>query len=140
MSYSAVVLDEASQQKLKDFALDADTNVKVNSIRLPILVRDNGWKVFCHHMTINMGGLPEHLKSYLDSDQKLEAFAIGVSDKAVAVKVMGTMAGHSKNAIPHITIAVNVKGGGKPVDSNKITSWFKMEKPIKLSGIVKELP
>ena len=35
--------------------------------------------------------------------------------------------------------AVNAKGGGKPVDSNKITSWFKMEKPIKLSGVVKEL-
>lgn len=140
MSYSAVVLDEASQQRLKDFALDPTTNVKVNSIRLPIHVRDNGWKVYCHHMTINMGALPEHLKSYLDSDQKLEAFAIGVSDKAVAVKVMGTMAGHSKNDIPHVTIAVNAKGGGKPVDSNKITSWFKIEKPIKLSGIVKELP
>ena len=140
MSYSAVVLDETSQQKLKDFALDPDTNVKVNSIRLPIHVRDNGWKVFCHHMTVNMGELPTHLKTYLDSDQKLEAIAIGVSDKAVAVKVIGTMAGHSKNNIPHVTIAVNVKGGGKPVDSNKITQWTKLEKPIGLSGIVKELP
>lgn len=139
MSYSAVVLDEASQQKLKDFALDPDTDVKVNSIRLPIHVRDNGWKVYCHHMTINMGNLPEHLKSYLDSDQKLEAIAIGVSDKAVAVKVIGTMAGHSKNDIPHVTIAVNAKEGGKPVDSNKITKWKKLETPIKLSGIVKEL-
>jgi hypothetical protein len=140
MPYSAVVLDDKSQQVLKDFALDPATNVKVNSIRLPIHVRDNGWKVYCHHMTINMGVLPEHLKSYLDSDQKLEAFAVGVSDKAVAVKVMGTMAGHSKNDIPHVTIAVNAKGGGKPVDSNKITQWTKLEKPIKLSGIVKELP
>lgn len=139
MSYSAVVLDETSQQKLKDFALDPDTDVKVNSIRLPIHVRDNGWKVYCHHMTINMGPLPEHLKSYLDSEQKLEAIAIGVSDKAVAVKVIGTMAGHSKNDIPHVTIAVNVPNGGKPVDSNKIVKWVKLENPIKLSGIVKEL-
>lgn len=139
MSYSAVVLDEPSQQRLKDFALEPETNVKVNSIRLPIHVRDNGWKVYCHHMTINMGPLPEHLKSYLDSDQKLEAIAIGVSDKAVAVRVIGTMAGHSKNDIPHITIAVNVKGGGKPVDSNKITQWTRLEKPIKLSGVVKEV-
>ncbi len=137
--YSAVLLDEKSQQKLKDWALSEKAGIKVNHIRLPILVRDNGWKIYCHHMTINMGELPQHLKSFLDSNQKLEAIAVGVSDKAVAVKVIGTMAGHSKNEIPHVTIAVNVRDGGKPVDSNKIKSWFSLPSPIALSGVVKEL-
>jgi hypothetical protein len=36
-------------------------------------------------------------------------------------------------------VAVNVKDGGKPVMSNDIKNWTTIEKPIKLSGTVKEL-
>jgi len=136
MSYSAVVLDEKSQQKLKEWAVSDKVGIKVNSIRLPILIRDKGWKLFCHHMTIAFPGIPEFIKPYVDSVQQLEVISVGVSEKAVAVRVIGF---HSENKIPHITVAVNVQGGGKPVDSNKITSWFKLDTPIKLTGVVKEL-
>jgi hypothetical protein len=131
--YSAIVLDEASHKKLVKWAND---NIKINGIRLPILVEREGWKVFAHHMTIKFPGTPEFIQQYLDSDQKLEAIAYAFNDKVVAVRVVGF---HSENKVPHITIAVNVKGGGKPVDSNKIISWISFPTPIKLSGIVKEL-
>lgn len=131
--YSAIVLDEKSQLTLSAWA---DKNVKVNQIRLPVLVRDQGWKMVCHHMTIQYPGTPEFVKQYLGTEQKLEATHVGVSDKAVAVRVIGF---HSANKIPHVTVAVNVKGGGKPVDSNKITEWVPLEKPLKLKGTVKEV-
>lgn len=87
-------------------------------------------------MTICMGSLPEHLKQYLDTIQKLEVTHIGISDKAVAVRVVGF---DSKNKIPHVTVAVNINNGGKPFDSNKIENWTTIDTIIKLSGEVKEL-
>jgi hypothetical protein len=36
-------------------------------------------------------------------------------------------------------VAVNVKNGGKPVDSNKITEWLTVEKGPTLKGVVTEL-
>ena len=130
--YSAILLDEKSQLKLEKFSED----IKVNGVRLPMLVRDNGWKMYNHHMTICMGSLPEHLKQYIDTIQKLDVTHVGISDKAVAVRVVGF---DSKNKIPHVTLAVNIKGGAKPVMSNEIKDWTPVESPIKLSGEVKEL-
>jgi hypothetical protein len=130
--YSAVLLDEKSQLKLEKLAED----IRVNGVRLPMLVRDSGWKMYNHHMTICMGPLPEYLKQYIDTPQKLEVTHIGISDKAVAARVIGF---DSKNKIPHVTIAVNIKGGGKPVNSNDIKEWTPVEKVIKLSGEVREL-
>lgn len=130
--YSAIVLDEASQLKLEKLAED----VRVAGVRLPILVRDNGWKMYNHHMTINMGELPNYLKQYIGTKQKLEATHIGVSPMAVAVRVIGF---ESKNKIPHVTMAVNVANGGKPVMSNKITDWTPLDTHIKLTGTVQEV-
>jgi hypothetical protein len=130
--YSAIVLDEASQLKLEKLAED----VKVNSVKLNMLVRDSGWKMYNHHMTINMGELPNYLKQYLGTKQKLEATHIGTSPMAVAVRVTGF---ESKNKIPHVTMAVNINSGGKPVMSNDIKDWKMLETPIKLVGEVREL-
>lgn len=130
--YSAIVLDEASQLKLEKLADD----IKVSGVRLPLLVRDSGWKMYNHHMTICMGELPNYLKQYLGTRQKLEVTHVGISPMAVAVRVTGF---DSKNKIPHVTMAVNIKGGGKPVMSNDIKDWKALENPIKLTGEVKEL-
>lgn len=130
--YSAIVLDEASQLKLEKLAED----VKVNGVKLNMLVRDSGWKMYNHHMTINMGELPNYLKQYLGTKQKLEATHVGISPIAVAVRVTGF---ESKNKIPHVTVAVNIKAGGKPVNSNDIKDWKQLETPIKLRGEVREL-
>lgn len=131
--YSALVLDEKSQLALSAWA---DKNVKVNGVRLPILVRDNGWKMYCHHMTIQFPGTPDFIKQYVDTEQKLDITHIGVSSKVVAVRVVGF---HSENKIPHITVAINVPEGGKPVMSNQISSWIPVIGAPKLKGTVKEI-
>jgi len=132
--YSAIVLDEKSHLKLVDWAND---NIKVGGVKLPILVQREGWEMVCHHMTIKFPGTPEFVKPYLDSVQKLEVISVSVSDKVIAVRVVGF---HSENKIPHITIAVNVKDGGKPVMSNQLKSWTSVVPVVKLTGIVKEIP
>lgn len=117
--YSAVVLDEKSKNEL------------LAKFDIP-----EGWKTFAHHMTIVFGkGLPEDMKSDLGKTVTLTVKELGVSDMAMAVKVGGYP---STNNIPHITIAVNVNEGGKPVMSNQITNW----KPVKnfnITGTVTEV-
>ena len=133
MKYSAVVLDEKSHLALVAWA---DKNIKISGIRLPILIRDNGWKMFCHHMTIQYPGTPDFIKQYLDTEQTIEVSHVGIDDKVVAVRVIGF---HSDNKIPHVTVAVNVRDGGKPVMSNLIKNWVAVTNGLKLKGTVKEL-
>lgn len=119
--FASLVLDDNSAKKL----------VEATKQYIP-----EGWKIFAHHMTINFGkGLPEELKGDLDSVKTIKATEIGVSDMAIAVRVEGY---HSDNDIPHITIAVNTAEGGKPVMSNQITNWERLENYINLSGKVSE--
>jgi len=94
------------------------------------------WKTFAHHMTINFGkGLTGELVDDLGKTVTLRAVAVGKSDMAMAVKVEGY---HSDNAIPHVTMAVNVADGGKPVMSNQITNWKNLDSYINLNGVVTE--
>lgn len=120
--YSGVMLDDKSKQALlRQFAT-----------MLP-----EGWKTFAHHMTTTFG---EPLKNREDigTEVELTVVALGVSDKAMAVRVSGYP---TTNDIPHVTIAVNVAEGGKPYDSNKITDWGVTDliNPLKLYGVVKEM-
>ena len=118
--FASLVLDEKSRSKL------------LNEVSQYI---PSGWKVIAHHMTINFGkGLPEDLKGDLGKTKAIRATEIGISDMAIAVKVLGY---HSDNNIPHVTIAVN-PNGGKPVMSNDITDWKPLELPIQLNGVVTE--
>ena len=115
--YSAVVLDKASHNKLIDrFALE-----------IP-----EGWKTFAHHMTITLGEMKD--KTDLGNEVTLNVTKVGLSDMAMAVKVEGYP---TKNATPHITIAVN-PNGGKAVMSNDITEWRKI-KPFNVIGKVTEI-
>lgn len=96
-----------------------------------------GWKEFGHHMTIIFG---KGLKAMdLEDDNgrpvEIKATHVGMSDKAMAVKVEGYP---SANDIPHITIAVN-PDGGKPAMSNQITDWKKLDNYINLEGTVAEI-
>lgn len=115
--YSAVVLDNASRSRLLEFVGD----------KIP-----TGWKTYGHHMTINMGPLKSDLD--LGKNVTLTVTALGLSDKAMAVKVEGYP---SKNAIPHITVAVN-PDGGKPVISNDITKWQDIKR-FNLMGTVTQV-
>ena len=101
--YSAVVLEKASQ------------NVLFHNLEHMI---PEGWVKFGHHMTICMGPLKD--KTLLGTDQLLAVTKVGISDMAMAVAVESDI--ETKNAIPHVTVAIN-PDGGKPVMSNDITNW-----------------
>jgi hypothetical protein len=68
--------------------------------------------------------------------------SVGISDMAVAVGVEGYPAfendGITPKRKPHVTIAVNTEAGGKPVMSNDITNWIKLDSYINVSGVVTE--
>lgn len=115
--YSAVVLDNASKNKLIDrFALEIPEN----------------WKIISHHMTITMGELKD--KTDLGKEVVLKVTKVGLSDMAMAVQVEGYT---TKNAIPHVTLAVN-PDGGKPVMSNDIKKWQDV-KTFNIIGVVTEI-
>lgn len=118
--YSAVVLNESDRGELLS---------KIGSI-IP-----DSWRVIAHHMTIVFGkGIDD--KSELGKKVELTATHLGKSDMAIAVKVDGY---ESSNNIPHITLAINEKEGGKPVMSNKITNWKKLPNPISIKGVVTDI-
>ena len=116
--YSAVVLDEKSKGLL------------MQAFRS--LIPDD-WKIYTHHMTIAFGKGVEN-KAELGKDVELTVTKVGVSDMAIAAGVEGYP---SKNAIPHITLAIN-PNGGKPMISNDITDW-KLINPFKIKGTVTEV-
>jgi hypothetical protein len=118
ISYSAVVLDHKSSQLLLNTFSD----------EIP-----DGWKKYAHHMTISLGKAVED-ETLLGSIQKLKVTQIGKSDMAMAVRVEGFP---SKNKIPHVTLAVNPKGG-KPFMSNKIEEW-KDVNPFEITGEVSNI-
>jgi hypothetical protein len=98
-----------------------------------------GWRVFAHHMTIAFGKIKNNnVKEFLDSNigksVDLAAVELGKSPKAMAVRIETNVP--TDNEIPHVTVAVSPMG--KPVDSNFITDWKKLDQPIQLSGKVEE--
>ena len=120
--YSAVVLDNESKDKL----------VNALSKKLP-----EGWTVFAHHMTISFGkGLDD--KSEIGKSVTLVVTELGLSDKAMAVKVEGYP---TNNKIPHVTVAVNTANGGKPFNSNQIKEWAVLDlvEILELHGVVTEV-
>lgn len=115
--FTCVLLDNASKNKLLDrFALEIPTD----------------WKIFAHHMTITLGEMKD--KTDLGKEVILKVTKVGLSDMAMAVQVEGHP---SKNAIPHVTLAVN-PDNGKPAMSNEITKWQDV-KPFNIMGVVTEI-
>jgi len=119
--YSAVVLNEDSH------------NLLINTFKTFI---PKDFKIYAHHMTINMGELKEEYRKYLGMDVMLRVVALGIDEKVIAVRVEGFP---SVNKIPHITLAVDVNNGGKPVMSNYITNWQPLDIIFLVKGTVKEI-
>lgn len=118
--YTALKLDEVSNAKLKHELMD----------EIP-----EGWKLFCHHMTINLGDASQGPAADLVGEtMKLRAVQLGKDDKVMAVRVVTDCP--SSNNIKHVTVAVNFAGGGKPKDSNDLTNWVNLSSPIELTGVV----
>ena len=117
--------------------LDTDESERVYNIvnSLPGIDIPNNWRKYTDHMTIIYNNKSEIAQAWakataprVGEDVLLKATHVGVSDKAIAIRVNGEM---SANAIPHITIACSPTG--KPVDSNKITNWREIV-PFTISG------
>lgn len=111
-NYYGAFLDDASKEKLLRYVKQY--------VNIP-----EDWKIFCDHMTIiyndgseNAQNWAKSAQEWLNSTHKLIVTNIGVSDRAIAVKVGGMQ---TNNSIPHITVAV--APGAKPVESNQITEW-----------------
>lgn len=122
ISYSAVVLDQRSRDRLLK--------------RFQEIIPE-GWEIIAHHMTINMGEIDTEYEQYLGLSVSLMVEDFAMDDKVAAVGVSGFP---SKNAKPHITLAVNRQAGGKPVMSNNLTNWERIKRPLQVVGKVKEVP
>jgi hypothetical protein len=98
-------------------------------------------KLIGHHMTINLGALDDSRGWELGADASLNVVSWGIIDsdsaRAIAVKVEPPSGMTTKNANPHITVAV--PEGGKPVDSNKIQDWGNPLKGFSIDGTVTEV-
>lgn len=118
MAYTAVVLDERSQNALRSvFSHFADF----------------GWELICHHMTIEFGA-----DSHPEEGQQviLQVDTSACNDLVCAVGISKDCGGNlSTNEIPHVTVAVNREEGGKPVMSNDLSPWVRIE-PITLVGTI----
>jgi hypothetical protein len=125
ISYSAVVLDNISHQKL----------VGVFKPMIP-----EGWEIYAHHMTIKLGALDDNSQPKQDMIEG-KMITLKVEDYAIDEKVMavGVSGYESMNTKSHITLAVNRKEGGKPVMSNYLKEWRPLIFPLELTGKVTEV-
>ena len=121
MTYLAVVLDRNSSKKVLR--------------KLPFFPTQF-WTKYGHHMTICMGTNKKGKYNWeVGEEVTLAIDAIGISDMACAARVILPEGKVIKNAIPHITLAVNTAEGGKPKMSNDITKWDK-EVDLTVKGVV----
>ena len=119
--YTALVLDSTSQHRLKEL--------------LPTIAPPFEYdEVIAHHMTIYMG--PCQYPPMLGQPFSMRVTEVGKNEKVLAVKVETECT--SKNAVKHITVAVNRSNGGKPVMSNQITDWEPFQGTLILNGTVQE--
>lgn len=119
--YYGVFLDDQSRQKLMQ------------------LVPDDAYKVYCDHMTIAHksifnDAIVEKCESILGEEYVLFAETIGVSNDAMAVGIKTDC--FSANDKKHITLCT-LTPKSKPVQSNFIKRWEKLDIPIELRGVVR---
>lgn len=120
MTYTALVLNPESKAKLLAHFH-------------PVVPLE--WERVCHHMTINLGGAESGPAAHLvgqEFDVVVKTF--GQDDRVFAVGVESEVP--SKNARKHITVAVNVNGGGKAKHSNDLTEWTPLVEEFTLRGVV----
>lgn len=120
--YTAIVLDHDNMLELLQWV----------EFDIPL-----GWNYVGHNMHMTIDPFKINADERIGEMVNLTAFEIGISKTALAVKVEGYDR-KTNNAFPHITIAVNVRNGGSPKDSNKITEWKKMS-PLTVQGTIQNV-
>jgi len=118
MTYTALVLDEESHAKL-----------------IAQFVAPSDWQTIAHHMTINLGNAEAGPAAHLVGQKFMfAATTVAQDERVIAVGVESIVP--SNNKIKHITVAVNVNGGGKAKHSNELTNWTALVQPLVLRGVV----
>ena len=122
--YTALVLDKESKHRL---------------IRRFAHLIPPEWKIFGHHMTVNIGTIDKGPAgpALLDQPAELTVVSVAADEKVMAVGVTSDVP--SKNAQKHITIAVNYAAGGKPFHSNTLENWELLPEQIDLFGTIQEV-
>jgi hypothetical protein len=129
MGYTAIVLDEASRERLLDSSCVTTVGRSDGSL----------FDYVGHHMTVNMGrhSIGPMADVPLGTVVDLTVTRIGgIPNRVLAVTVKGNF--KSKNETPHITCGVNRAIGARPVESNDITNWLKVPE-IELQGRLEEV-
>lgn len=112
-------------------SLDNQSKSKLLSLVIP-----PGWVAKADHMTINLGSAEESpVRNRIGEHVSLIANKIARDDRVIAVGVDTDVP--SKNPVKHITLAVNVVNGGKPMMSNELQNWQAIP-PIQLRGTIQE--
>jgi hypothetical protein len=120
--------------------LDNESRLKLKSFCEPTVQEYFGDDAIykCHHMTISHFSKLDNETLFWCEENDGKEFtlyvdSIGVSDKAisVAVDIDGVI---SKQAYPHVTVAINPLTNGKPVDSNYITTFEDVYQNVELHG------
>lgn len=152
--YYGLFLTKDSRIKLLDFLRSDKCSMQIT---LVVHYASQNNKVYLDHCTLlhiaqyDKDSFTDNLiKSRLDlalEDNRVKANLsithIGISDKAIAFKVslqdsefeMCSLTLLCANEIPHITICTS--NNGKPVDSNNITEWYKLDEPILVETTLK---
>lgn len=146
IAYTGIVLDEDSQDRLK----------RMFATKFPDL---EGWKTYCHHMSIKVGGLTEKYSEMVTGDdaplklgKKVQVIATdtGMNEKVVAVKVnvpdtavmqaITEVQGKTTTAMGPLHITLATGEGGKPKMAKELTDWKPMDEELRLTGTIQEVP
>lgn len=123
--YCSIILDKESQLKLVELTKHYYNDEWENYYSL------NSKDKYCHHMSISYDSILEDLGLIEGKKICITIINIGISPKAIAVKVDKPI--NNMTILPHITIAVNRHNNGERLDSNNITDWKEIE-TIELTG------
>lgn len=145
--YTAIVLSEESRlDLLKVF------EAEIQALGKDFQLQTTNGDPLIHHVTLNMGGLDVVMndKSLLGkeitmevvsfaSDYRVAAFGIKIDASGYGGSKFGKPSVYSTNQIPHITIAINPKEGGKPFHSNDLQEWKPTHTVVEVRGILQEV-
>ena len=128
IEYTAFVLDDDVSRQLLQYA-------------------PSGWTPTSHHMTIisptnQKQRLPSHWLDFYDNKGQMKVVKIAQNDKIITglVDLGGLPIPIKGPAFPHVTIAVNPRGGGAEMSNNfKPEDFIAINKPIPLKGRVEEI-
>lgn len=127
--YSAIKLNNDSKKKLLSLIDKLKSENKIG----------DDWTITADHVTINMGKIYD--PNLLDQIINIKIVGIGINENVAALKVevdKDINFSTQKERTPHITLAYNKPAGAKPVMSNNITNWDKIDS-IELKGTIQHI-